>query len=524
MKAIIRTDASLQIGSGHVIRCLTLAKALQGLAVKCTFICRENEGHLIEKIRQEGFECIAFAKPAELYELNDTNGSDLEHALWLGASWQHDAQQTIQALDAQSVDWLIVDHYALDKRWEMILRPHVKKIIVIDDLADRDHDCDLLLDQNLVGNFERRYLDLLPEHCESFLGPQYALLQHEYAELHLRTPPRTGPVKRILVFYGGEDRHNFTSRTVSAFLKLKRDDIMLDVVVSSHSPHVAAIQELIQPHANIIVHDTLPSLALLMLQADLAIGGSGSTSWERCCLGLPSLVITLAENQKPIAAELNQRGLVRWLGHYDAVTDNRLLEALQTAIDDNALESWSRACTTVTDGGGAKRFASFIALNPATKLQARLARLDDEALLLRWANDPLVRANAFNPEAITAETHQEWFYKRLRDPEHCRIYIVETEDGLPIGQVRFERVECEWEIHYSLAAHARGRNMSQKLLSAAIDKFSTLFDQVKIYAQVKKQNKASQRALEGINFQKHENSEKMIYKKEFLYARFANAD
>lgn len=524
MKFAFRTDASLQIGTGHVMRCLTLAKALRDRDAECRFVCREHEGHLIERIRQEGFECIPLAQSSEILDVHDPDGPPLAHADWLGASWQCDAKLTIQALGAERVDWLIVDHYALDKRWEELLRPHTKKIMAIDDLADRYHECDLLLDQNLVANSETRYQHLLPEHCASLLGPQYALLQPEYPELNPRTPPRTGPVKRILVFFGGADQYNLTGQTVSAFLKLKRDDIKLDVVVSSHSPHAAAIQALAQPHANITVHDALPSLAPLMLQADLAIGASGATSLERCCLGLPSLVITLAENQKPIAAELHQRGLVRWLGHYDAVTDDRLLDALQTATDDNSLESWSKACMAVTDGDGVKCVASVLALNVETKLQARLARLDDEALLLRWANDPLVRANAFNPEAITAETHQNWFYKRLRDPEHCKIYIVETQDGLPIGQVQFERVEGEWEIHYSIAVHARGRGISHKMLLAAIEEFRALFDHVMTLAQVKRLNKASQRVLERLNFYKEEKSEKLIYKKEFLSTRFANAD
>ena len=511
MKFIFRTDASLQIGTGHVMRCLTLAKALRDRAAKCTFICREHEGNLMEKIQQEGFEFIALTKSTELHVTDDANEQVLVHAKWLGVSWQSDALQTIEALGAERVDWLVVDHYALDKRWEEMLRPHAKKIMVIDDLADQGHDCDLLLDQNLVTNFETRYQHLLPEHCATLLGPQYALLQSEYAELHPRTPLRTGPVKRILVFFGGSDLHNISGRTVSAFLKLKRDDIKLDVVVSSYSPHAAAIQELTQLHANIIVHDALPSLAPLMLQADLAIGASGATSWERCCLGLPSMVISLAENQKPIAAELHQRGLVRWLGHYDAVTDDVLVEALQAAIDDKALESWSRACIAVTDGGGTQRVASVLTLNSETKLQARLARLDDEALLLHWANDPLVRANAFNSEAIAIDTHQKWFYTRLRDPEGCKIYIVETEDGLPIGQVRFERVENEWEIHYSLASFARGLGLAKNLLSVAIKRFRVGQNGAQVFGRVKQGNLPSQKVLEELGFTEAQGGGQIVY-------------
>lgn len=494
------------------MRCLTLAKALHALGANCTFICREHKGHLIEKIRHEGFECIAFTKSCEIYDLANANGSALAHADWLGASWQLDAEQTIQALDAENVDWLVVDHYALDKHWEEVLRTHAIKIMVIDDLADRPHDCDLLLDQNLVANFETRYQHLLSEQSATLLGPQYALLQPEYAELHPRTPPRTGPVKRIFVFFGGADHHNLNGRVISAFVKLKRDDIKLDVVVSSYSPYVAEIQSQAEPYANITVHGTRATLASLMLQADLAIGASGATSWERGCLGLPSLVITLAENQKPIAAELHQRGIVRWLGHYDAVTDDRLLDALQTAIDDSSLENWSQACRTVTDGGGIQRVVSVLMLNSEAKLQARLARLDDEALLLSWANDPLVRANAFNPEIITAETHQNWFCKRLRDTGHCKIYIVETQCRLfPIGQVRFERVEGAWEIHYSLASFARGLGLAKNLLSIAIKRFRIGKNGAQVFGRVKQGNLPSQKVFEKLGFAASQEGGQIVY-------------
>ena len=502
MKAVFRVDASLRIGTGHVMRCLTLAKELRDRGAKCTFICREHEGHWVERIRQEGFNCIALGRITEVHETDDADEPVLAHADWLGASWHLDAQQTIQALGTEIIDWLVVDHYGLDKRWEDMLRPHAEKIMVIDDLADRHHVCDLLLDQNLVANFEARYQDLLPENCATLLGPQYALLQPEYAELHPRTPPRMGPVQRILIFFGGVDQHNLTGRAVAAFLRLKRDDIRLDVVVSSDCPHAAAIQELTQLHANIILHDALPSLAPLMLQADLAIGAGGATSWERCCLGLPSLVITLAENQKSIAAKLDKLSLVRWLGHYDAVTDDRLVDALQAVINEETLKNWSQACMTVTCGGGTRRVASVLSLNYETKLEARLARLDDENMLLRWANDPLVRANAFNPEEITAETHQNWFYMRLRDSEHCKIYILETQDGLPIGQVRFELTSDGWTIDYSIDRFARGLGLGKRLIETALSEFQAAQRHLIVFARVKESNAPSLSIFDSLGFEK----------------------
>lgn len=505
-----RCDSSAFIGLGHVIRCLTLAKALRARGVECRFICREHEGNLLERIRQEGFDVMALPHISKANTDKVSAEPILAHADWLGADWQTDAQQTIDALSCEP-DWLIVDHYALDKRWEEQLRPYTKKIIVIDDLADRDHVCDLLLDQNLVADQEHRYDNRVPQCCACLSGPQYALLQPEYAELHPRTPPRLGPVRRILVSFGGADQHNLTGLSLSAFQALQRCDIALDVVINSQSPHAAAIRAQAQGHANTTVYDTLPSLAPLMLKADLAIGAGGATSWERCCLGLPSLVITLAENQKPISAALEQHGLVRWLGHYDTVTEPTLTHALQATIEDSGLEEWSKRCMALVDGKGVERVAAIMTLDGNTPLDARLARLEDEALLLRWANDPLVRQNAFNPENISEEMHREWFYRRLRDPERCRIYIVETEECLPIGQVRIERNDRNWEVHYSLAPVARKRGVGHSMLTKALSDFAATFPNTELFARVKKDNKPSKNIFKRIGFFEQEEVAEFLY-------------
>jgi UDP-2,4-diacetamido-2,4,6-trideoxy-beta-L-altropyranose hydrolase len=501
MKVLFRTDASLEIGTGHVMRCLTLADALRRRGGECLFVYREHTGHLADLIYQRGYTAHPLSVDEDFKSKLLSAADQPPHLAWLGADWESDAKQTADLAQAVGVNLLVVDHYALDVRWEKQLRPHVKKIMVIDDIADRDHDCDLLLDQNLVADMERRYDTRVPVHIARLLGPQYALLQPEYAELHPLTPPRMGPVRRILVFFGGADQHNLTGLTLAAFLKLQRDDIALDVVINPQSPHAAAIHLQAQQHANFTVHDTLPSLAPLMLKADLAIGAGGATSWERCCLGLPTLVITLAGNQKPIAEELNQRSLVTWLGHYDTVTEDLLAEALQTVIEEPELKARSRACMEIVDGKGAEQVAAILSLNANTRLKARLARLEDEDLLLHWANDSLVRQNAFNPERIWPEAHRKWFYGRLRDPEHCRIYVIETEDGLPVGQVRFELTEAGWDIDYSMADLARGHGLGKGLMAIAMQEFRQTETGVLLFGRVKQDNKPSCTVFETLGFE-----------------------
>jgi UDP-2,4-diacetamido-2,4,6-trideoxy-beta-L-altropyranose hydrolase len=499
---VFRTDASLEMGTGHVMRCLTLANALRDRGAHCRFICREHSGHLLERIHQAEFEAIALP----LSDQSDrphlpSDEPVLAHAHWLGTDWQRDAAQTIAAMGDYRPDWLIIDHYALDHRWESQLRPHCDKIMVIDDLADRGHDCDLLLDQNLVANWEHRYDSNIPTHCARLLGPSYALLQPQYAALHPRTPPRLGPIERILVYFGGADNQNLTGRAIAAFLALERADIALDVVINPVSPQASAVRQQVQGHDNITLYEGLPSLAPLIVQADLAIGAGGATSWERCCLGLPTLVVTLAENQRPIAAELDRQSLVRWLGDQQSVTVPSLKAALlDVFLDEKHLAQWSSRCRSLVDGRGTEQVATLLLLNSATSLTARPACLTDETLILQWANDPLVRQNAFHPEPIDEATHRAWFYKRLRNPDNYQIYILETEMGTPIGQVRFERNGEAWEIHYGLAAVARGRGLGVALLQTALQAWRQSQEGALVFGRVKIDNLPSKKVFEHLGF------------------------
>lgn len=498
MNFVFRIDASFTIGTGHVMRCLTLADALAKKEIDIVFICREHEGHICNLIEKHGFVVYLLPAPAEGFKAEKTPF----HGAWLGTSWQEDAEQTsavIKSLDIKP-DWIIVDHYALDNRWEEKIRPLVGRIFVIDDLADRKHDCDLLLDQNLVAGMHTRYTDKVPAGCSLLLGPEYALLQPIYAELHDRLPPREGPIHRILISFGGTDCDNLTGRALVAFLSLNRPDIEVDVVISSGSPYSSAIQDQVSGHDNIHLHNTLPTLAPLMAKADLAIGAAGTTSWERLCLGLPALVVTLAENQRPIADGLHREGMVRWLGHKDEVTELRIRETLIEVIEKDIDEKWSIRCHSTVDGKGVDRICALLTITPDTPLYVRHARMSDEVLVLNWANDPETRQNSFSPDPISVDTHRQWFRNRLRDLDGCCLYIVETKDGIPIGQVRFEKNDSVWEIGYLVAPHFRRRGLGRPILEAALLKLRSEHSGVLVLGKVKKSNLPSCKVFESLNF------------------------
>jgi UDP-2,4-diacetamido-2,4,6-trideoxy-beta-L-altropyranose hydrolase len=453
-------------------------------------------------IRQSGFE--AFALPATDYshfEAYADRQPALAHSSWLGIDFNSDAAQTINCLEGFRPDWLIIDHYAIDQHWESLLRPYCERILVIDDLADRIHDCDLLLDQNLVDNQDHRYDGLAPTHATRLLGPRYALLQSQYAELHHQTAQRLGPVRRIFLYFGGADHLNLTGRCIESFLALERSDLKLDVVVNSVSRHLPTLRQQIASHSNIFLHEDLPSLAGLMIRADLGIGAAGTTTWERLCLGLPSLVVTLAENQNLIADSLNRRGLIRWIGYQDDVTVERLAHVLNEAISSVTLEAWSEACGKVVDGKGADRTASVLVLGPESALRIREADAADEEILLEWANDPVTRSNSFNASVIGADTHRQWLHSRLKRPVNCSLYISETKDGLPIGQVRFERVEGgDWEIHYGLWRGARGKGLGVRMVELALKHFRADKKNTRILGYVKSANVPSHRIFERLGF------------------------
>jgi UDP-2,4-diacetamido-2,4,6-trideoxy-beta-L-altropyranose hydrolase len=305
-QVIFRCDASLEIGTGHVMRCLTLANALRLQGSVCRFVCKEFSGNLKNRIQQDGFE-VVFLPPALAEIDKGQKESNLpKHFPWLGGSWQDDAEQTIAAIGSNKPSWLIVDHYGIDIRWEKVLRPHVEKIMVIDDLADREHDCDLLLDQNLVANIDQRYEGLLPEKSVRLLGPKYAILQPEYAELRKKAKVREGTVNRILIYFGGADIDNLSGMALEAFGSLQLNNILVDVVINPKSPHAEALKNQTKREKNITCHENLPSLAPLMINADLSIGAGGATSWERCCLGLPSIVVPISHNQIELTKYLSK--------------------------------------------------------------------------------------------------------------------------------------------------------------------------------------------------------------------------
>ncbi len=349
-----RADASVQIGTGHVMRCLTLADELTRQGHECRFVCREHEGHLGELIRSKGYGLTLLLSSSDS-DL-DTKGSDFyDYALWLGVPWQEDARQTLDALTTWKPDRLVVDHYALDGEWERVVGDAVGSIMVIDDLANRTHECALLLDQNL-GRLESDYDDLLPENCQRLIGPNYALLRPEFAKLRERSLKRRQhpKLKRILVSLGGVDRTNVTGQVLDAFAESALPaSTELDIVMGASAPYLDEVrQRAVRLPFKATVSVNVTNMAERMCLADVSIGAAGGTSWERCCLGLPSVLVVLAENQIVGATALEVSGAAIKID--DVGQLGTMLPSILVALSDpGRLGQMGRAAAAITNGSGA---------------------------------------------------------------------------------------------------------------------------------------------------------------------------
>lgn len=349
MKAVFRVDSSEFIGFGHLIRCLTLANELRHNGVQCNFVCRDHAGNIAAKVIDSGFSVFMLKRHNEVAL---SEGAELEYDAWLGCSWQTDADETNAILRVIQPDWLIVDHYSIDVKWEEALSKNYKKLMVIDDLANRDHCCDVVLDQNLFRNMKHRYDGRVTSQCLQLLGPKYALLQPEYRHFREKARARKSPIKNLIISFGGSDQSNLTELAVLAALSFEGEFSSINVVMPSASPFYNQVEGLIKSIKKATLYSDLPSLAPLILEADIGIGAGGATNWERFCLGLPSLVITLAENQKLVNNYLSKLRLIELIGDVETIKIEHVRAAIGAALSRRDLANWSKRCMRECSGDG----------------------------------------------------------------------------------------------------------------------------------------------------------------------------
>lgn len=328
MKTIaFRADAGTEIGTGHVMRCLTLADMLQKQGAAIFFICRDMPENLIELIVKRGYRVA------------------------LLPSHSDDMMDTYQILQENKVHCLIVDHYQIDEKWEKQMKAVTDKIIVIDDLANRPHDCDGLLDQNYYEAMESRYRELIPETCEAFLGPQYLLLRPEFLEAQRVSQERDGRIRRLLIFYGGSDPTRETEKALQVLQSMNLSGIHVDVVTGNANPSRNHLRSMCHK-MGAVYHCQIDYLADLMAKADFAFGAGGVAMWERCYLGLPTLTTIVADNQLQSVRAAAKYGAVYSLGWHTNVTKSVLADSLNQALySPDLLKKMSERAIKLTRSG-----------------------------------------------------------------------------------------------------------------------------------------------------------------------------
>ena len=344
MKVIFRVDASLQMGTGHVMRCLTLAQVLKENGADAEFICRKHEGSLVGKIRSSGF----IVHELEVFEEIEV-ADKLAHSHWLGATQQQDANDCIDIFKAKKVDWLIVDHYSLDEQWQKRLRPYCEKLMVIDDLADRKHQCDILLDQN-YGRSPKDYEAFVSESTKLLMGAQYSLLRPEFEQWRQYSLDRRKEAnfKSLLLNMGGTDPDNITEKVVERLRTANLPkDIVITIVMGKTAPHLQSVKSCASklPYRSEVKVD-VDNMAEVMANSDIAIGASGSTTWERCCLGVPTIQLITAYNQKFVAQQLDKVNAIKLSNIDDMVENLENFQYWMKEVSENAKK--------VTNGSGVK--------------------------------------------------------------------------------------------------------------------------------------------------------------------------
>jgi UDP-2,4-diacetamido-2,4,6-trideoxy-beta-L-altropyranose hydrolase len=342
MNIVFRADASITIGTGHVVRCLTLADALRRRGAQCHFICRPDAGHLLDLIRLKGHAVQALA-------CGDGAESDVD--------WRKDAAQTLNINDELHPDWLIVDHYRLGQEWEDEIRSSARRLFVIDDLG-RPHRCDMLLDQNLHNPMHGRYRESLAGDTQLLLGPEFALVRPEFAALRPSALKRRhGSFSRLLISMGGSDPDNETSKVLGGLLLSWDSRWTVDVVIGSSNPNAKYVEVACHRLPNAQLHVQTTKMAELMLAADCAINAGGSTTWERCCLGLPALVTIVSDDQAAIAESVAKAGAQILVGWNTDLTADDYARAIG-ALTRQQLCDMSAAAAGICDGLGADRVAA----------------------------------------------------------------------------------------------------------------------------------------------------------------------
>jgi UDP-2,4-diacetamido-2,4,6-trideoxy-beta-L-altropyranose hydrolase len=470
---VIRVDANVAIGTGHVMRCLALAQAWQDSEGDCVFAMAESTPAVEQRLRREGMKVERLAAVAGTRE---------------------DTKQVGRLARENNARWIVLDGYHFDSAYQRAIKAEEFKLLCVDDQGRAEtYSADLVLNQNLHANmslYSRR-----DSATRLLLGPRYAMLRREFHACRTwrRTIPEIGG--KILVTMGGSDPNNLTMKVIEGIRQLSNLEVETVVLVGGSNPHLHALEASIPAQKAVRLVTDSTNVAEWMAWADVAVAGAGTTFWEMCYMGLPGILLVLAENQKCVAEASVKFGIAWNLEHETEVsvsTLSRKLAELLSSKETRAAQS--KKGRKLIDGRGAKRVAALLA-----GLELRRAVASDCEVFWQWACDPDARAASFHNNGISWEEHKKWFRTKLSDP-HAILYTATTKTDEPLGAARYQIEGKRAVLSINLDARFRGRGWGYKLLAVAVQK---VFDDSAVEfvdAYVKPANEASLKLFMGAGF------------------------
>lgn len=448
MRVLIRADASPAIGSGHIARCLTLARVLRKQGAHVAFACRLLPGHRLDSLQAEGFE--TFALPDRYPD------EDPQQAIESMLPWQADIAALGQALQSHpAFDWIVVDHYGLDHHWHTAARRFAPRIAAVDDLATRTYSVDLLLNQNLSGTPEA-YTSLLAPGCQTLFGPRFAMLRDEFCCPAIKIKPQA---RRVLVNFGGFDAAMQTRHAMLALVDFPALEV--DFVAGADHPAWEQMQALVASRPHWRLHSFVSDFYRLMSEADLFVGAGGGTSWERAAMGLPTICIAVSNNQQANGEVMAAAGAHVFMGAREQVSVEQLRLAIGFVADNQGLrQSLAERSRQLVDGRGAQRVAAVLA---GAVLKLRPATLDDAQLLFEGRNAEAVRRGSLETGVIDWSAHQNWLVASLSNARRL-LLIAEADDG-PVGVLRYDLHGVDAEVSIYLFEGRLGLGWGRALLA-----------------------------------------------------------
>ena len=483
MRLLIRCDGGAQIGGGHVMRCLTLAEAMRKDGGEAAFVLAEDRGGLADLVRQARFR-VTEIPPAP----RPPDPSAPPHGDWLSAPWQADAEVTARAALSTTADWLVWDHYGLDSRWVAQIRSACPglRVMAIDDLGDRPLGSDLLLDQTRLAAAPRS-----GPVWGRMTGPAFALLRSGFADARpAALARRGGPVARVLILPGLADAAGLAPlalRALDPFVGLA-----VDIAMGSASQSRTETAALVADRPVATLHLDPPDMAALMARADLCIGAGGMSAWERCALGLPSVAVCVADNQRDALAGLAAAGAAITLGLTEARQPGRLAAAIGSAIA--GAPAMSRAAARLCDGRGTARVITGLSgkLRPVTAA--------DKALLFGWRNQPAIRAASITQDPLDPDAHAAWLGRTLARTDG--LWCIYSEADRPLGHINATHDSQDtWHWSFYIGATDAPRGAGSRMMAAFLHHILQRPDFGRMTAEVRRDNLASIHLHQSFGFE-----------------------